>query len=237
LQILPVLLRHDLTTGKRVIISERRGMNSGASWSPDGTKIALTLSFSGKPEIYIMPSGGGNPTPISRDVKIKTVTGGYQPNYSNLLFDVEPDFHTDGKRLVFSSARTGHPMIYWVDLQTMEGRQLTFAGTYNSSPKWAPRSERIAFAAQRIGSGNFDLYYIDSDGTNLSRLTKGGLDGKMRVNSENPTWAPTGRHLAYSSNRTGQYAIYVSTLDGNFVKQISPPDKECTLPSWGPADK
>lgn len=237
IMILPVLMKHDLQTGRRSIISERKGMNSGASFSPTGDKLALTLSFSGRPEIYLLPpDGSGKPVPISRNLKVERVGGGYQPNYASLLFDVEPDFSPDGKKMVFSSARTGHPMIYIVDLQTLVARQLTFAGTYNSSPRWSPLGDSIVFAAQRIGTGNFDLYTIDTSGTNLSRLTKGGRQGQRRINSENPTWAPTGRHLAYASNRTGKYTIYVSTMDGSYVNQVSPPNKECTLPSWSPSE-
>ena len=34
-------------------LASYKGMNTGASWSPDGSKLAVTLSKDGNPEIYV----------------------------------------------------------------------------------------------------------------------------------------------------------------------------------------
>ncbi len=223
------LKTHDLRTGKRKVISARKGVNSGAAWSPDGRQIAATLSYTGRPEIYLFnPDGADEPFPLSRNIQWRKISGGFQTESVNNLLDVEPFFSPDGKKIVLSSARTGHPMIYIVDLASKQATQLTFAGTYNASPSWSPRGDKIIFAAQRLAEGNFDLYLIDPDGNNLSRITEGG----RRVNSENPSWAATGRHLAYANNEDGAYAIYVSTLDGRVRRRISPMGRDCKNPSW-----
>lgn len=228
-----VLKKHNLQTGERKKLSARDGMNSGASWSPSGNRIAATLSFTGRPEIYLLsPTMSGDPEPLSRTIKWKKIGGeGYQQGSVNQLFDVEPNWSPDEKQIVFSSARTGHPMIYTVNLATREANQLTFAGQYNASPAWSPKGDKILFAAQRTGEGNFDIYAIDPDGNNLNRVTSGDRPGR-RFNNENPTWAPTGRHFAYASNESGHYAIYVSTLDGSVKRRVSPDGKECSTPSW-----
>lgn len=232
-----VLKRHDLGTGNRTVLSAKEGMNSGASWSPDGNRVAMTLSYSGRPEIYLVSGSGGDPEPFSRGIQWKKSTGdGFQQTSVSLLFDVEPSWAPDGKRLVMSSARTGHPMIYVVDVAGRVATQLTFAGQYNASPAWSPKGDRIVFAAQRLAEGNFDLYMIDPDGNNLTRLTIGDREGRRKVNSENPSWAPTGRHIAYGSNDGGTYGVWVMSVDGQFRRKISPPDKECTTPSWGPVE-
>lgn len=230
-----VLKKHNLLSGERRVISAREGMNSGAAWSPKGKKIAATLSFSGRPEIYFLDvSGRGNPEPLSRFIQWRRLSGeGFQSSNVSQLFDVEPNWSPDGNRIVFSSARTGHPMIYVVDLNTKVANQLTFAGQYNASPSWSPKGDKIVFSAQRTGEGNFDLYLIDPDGNNLSRLTSGDSPGK-RFNNENANWAPTGRHLVYTSNEGGTYGVYVMTVDGTFRRKISPSGKECTEPSWSP---
>lgn len=223
------LKTHDLRTGKRKVISARKGVNSGAAWSPDGKQIAGTLSYTGRPEIYIFdPSGSGNPYPLSRNIQWRKISGGFQAESVNNLLDVEPFWSPDGKKIVLSSARTGHPMIYIVDLGSKQATQLTFAGTYNASPSWSPRGDKIMFAAQRLAEGNFDLYLIDPDGNNLARVTDGG----RRVNSENPSWAATGRHFVYANNEDGAYAIYLSTLDGKVRRRLSPGGKDCKNPSW-----
>lgn len=232
-----VLKKHKIATGQREVISAREGMNSGAAWSPDGKRIAMTLSFNGRPELYLIPAGGGEPEPLSRIIQWRRLAGqGFQPNMLNLLFDVEPDWSPNGNQIVFSSARSGHPMIYIVDLATRVATQLTFAGQYNATPAWSPRGDKIVFAAQRTGEGNFDLYGIDPDGNNLQRLTSGDNPTGKRFNNENPSWAPTGRHLAYASSEGGQYAIYTMNTDGSFRRKVSPNGMECSMPAWGPAE-
>ncbi len=233
------LKRHDLSNGQRTVVSAQEGMNSGGAFSPDGSKLAATLSFSSRPEIYLLNPNITNADPelFSRKIQWKKFSGeGFQASSVNLLFEVEPNWSPDGTKMVFSSARTGHPMIYVVDLATMSANQLTFAGTYNASPAWSPKGDKIVFAAQRLAEGNFDLYGIDPDGNNLARLTIGDRMGRRKVNSENPTWAPTGRHLAYAANEGGNYGIYVMALDGTGRRKVSPADKECFTPSWGPAE-
>ncbi len=233
------LKRHDLSNGVRNTISSQEGMNSGGAFSPDGNKLAATLSFSSRPEIYLLDPNVNNTEPelFSRRIQWKKFSGdGFQASSVNLLFDVEPSWAPDGKKMVISSARTGHPMIYVVDVAGMSATQLTFAGTYNASPAWSPKGDKIVFAAQRLAEGNFDLYLIDPDGNNLTRLTIGDRTGRRRVNSENPTWAPTGRHMAYAANEGGNYGIYVMAVDGTGRRKVSPPDKECFTPSWGPPE-
>ncbi|MBI1860353.1 MAG: PD40 domain-containing protein [Deltaproteobacteria bacterium] len=232
-----VLKKHKLSSGQREVLSARDGMNSGANWAPDGKRIAMTLSYNGRPELYLLPSEGGEPEPLSRMIQWRRVASdGFQPNLTTLLFDVEPYWSPTSDKLVFSSARTGHPMIYIVDVATKVATQLTFAGQYNATPAWSPRGDKIVFAAQRTGEGNFDLYEIDTDGNNLQRLTSGDNPTGKRFNNENPSWGPTGRHLAYSSSEGGQYSVYIMNVDGTFRRKISPPGSECSMPAWGPAD-
>ncbi len=231
------LKMHDLTSGKRTLVSAKNGLNSGASVSPDNKFIALTLTFSGKPEIYLLDAEKFNePRAFSRNMHLSS-PGGTNLETSHTIFDVEPSWSPDGNKLVISSARTGHPMIYIVDIKSLEAKQLTFAGTYNSSPDWSPIGDKIVFAAQMSDTGHFDLFVIDIDGNNLARLTQGGKSGTFRVNYEDPSFAPTGRHITYSSNENGHYEVYISTLDWTVRKRISPAGKECTNPSWEPLSK
>lgn len=232
-----VLKKHHLATGNRTALYFRDGMNSGAAWSPNSNRGVLTMSFTGRPELYLVaPSGGSEPEPLSRNLLFKSLSqSSPQAVNPNLLFDVEANWSPTGKELVFSSARSGNPMIYIADLNTNLTRQITFAGKYNATPAWSPKGDKILFAAQRAPNGNFDIYMIDPDGNNLSRITVGD-QGPRRINHENPTWAPTGRHFAIASNETGHYAIYVLTADGALKRRISPEGKECKSPSWGSAE-
>lgn len=232
-----VLKKHNLSTGARTALYYRDGMNSGASWSSNGNRGVVTMSFTGRPELYfVSPLGSVEPDPLSRNLQTRSLSqNSLQPINPNLLFDVEANWSPSGKEIVFSSARSGNPMIYIADLSANTARQITFAGKYNATPAWSPKGDKILFAAQRAPNGNFDIYMIDPDGNNLSRITVGD-QRTPKINHENPTWAPTGRHFAIASNEGGHYAIYVLTADGALKRKISPDGKECKSPSWGPAE-
>lgn len=232
-----VLKKHNLATGSRSVLYFKDGMNSGAAWSENGNRGVVTMSFTGKPELYfISPNGSSEPEPLSRNLQLKAITQSTPQTVNpNLLFEVEASWSPTGKELVFSSARSGSPMIYIADLTNNLTRQITFAGKYNATPAWSPKGDKILFAAQRAPNGNFDIYSIEPSGNNLSRITVGD-QGRRKTNHENPSWAPTGRHFAIASNETGNYAIYVLTEDGALKRRISPEGKECKSPKWGPAE-
>jgi TolB protein len=232
-----VLKKHNLATGARTALYYRDGMNSGATWSSNGNRGIATMSFTGRPELYyVSPLGSVEPEPLSRNLQTRILSqNSLQTVNPNLLFDVEADWSPSGKEIVFSSARSGSPMIYIADLTANTARQITFAGKYNATPAWSPKGDKILFAAQRAPNGNFDIYMIEPDGNNLSRITVGD-QRTPKTNHENPSWAPTGRHFAIASNETGHYAIYILTADGALKRRISPEGKECKSPSWGPSD-
>ena len=68
-------------------------------------------------------------------------------------------------------------------------------------PAATPLRAKIAFASDR--DGNFEIYTMDADGSNLARLTEDlGED-------RNPAWSPDGTRLAFVSSRDGNAEIYV----------------------------
>lgn len=66
-------------------------------------------------------------------------------------------------------------------------------------------SGRIAFASDRYG--NFEIYVMNADGSNVSRLTNNLSD------DASPTWSPDGNHIAFASNEIPASGIYMVNVD------------------------
>lgn len=54
----PVVYVHSLASGKRHIVANERGSNSGPAWSPDGKQLAVVLTRDGNSQIYLVNAAG-----------------------------------------------------------------------------------------------------------------------------------------------------------------------------------
>jgi TolB protein len=203
----------DLTSGKRMPISARSGLNTGGVLSPDGKTIALTLSKDGNSEIYLINSKTG---------KIeKRLT-------NNSALDTSPSWSPNGKQIAFVSNRGGNPHIYIMNSDGTDQKRITFQGTYNQTPQWSPNGDRLLFTA-RDERNKFDIFYIDlSDENKITRLTQDN------GNNEEPSWSPDGEFIVFLSSRSGQYQVYIMDKDGKKTIQITNSKKRFYTPKWSP---
>jgi TolB protein len=79
---------------------------------------------------------------------------------------------------------------------------------------WSPDSQEIAFDSWREDpyetKDYYTIYVADVDGSKLTRLTK-----MSRVHDQEPAWSPDGEKIAFSSNRDGNFEIYVIDASHN----------------------
>lgn len=210
----PDLYRINLSDGKLEWLSSKRGLNTGAAMSPDGRKIALTLSIDGNTEIYLMDSDGKNLTRL-------TDSWGQ---------DVSPTWSPDGQKIAFVSSRSGNPHIYTMNADGSNPTRLTFRGNYNQEPDWSPRPDgKIAFTA-RDERLQYDIFLIDPITRDITRLTQD------HGNNESPSFSPDGLHITFTSTRAPHYGkkLYIMDVDGKNQNRISRHNGEYETPSWGP---
>ncbi len=192
-------------------VSHHPGLDSAPAWSPDGRRLAATLSMGeGNPDIYL----------LARDGKVqKRLT--FHPG-----IDASPSFAPSGRRLVFMSDRDGTPQLFTMDTDGLDVRRIPLSENYADSPSWSPRGDLIAYAG--MVNGHFDIFVAAPDGAGALRLTEGS------GSNENPRFAPDGRHIVFSSNRSGGWRVYIMQVDGTAQTAVSPDDVECFYPTWSP---
>lgn len=184
------------------------GINSSPAFSPDGRFLAMTLSRDGNPEVYLL----------------NLATGAFRRLTTYSGIDTEPTWSPTGREIAFVSERAGGAHVFVMDAEGANVRRITQAG-FNTQPRWSPKGDTIAFTSRQ---GNFDIWAVSPDGSNLRRLTAGP------GNNEGASWAPNGRHLVFQSNRSSGYQLFTMLADGSEQQPIPRTPGESTSASWSP---
>lgn len=69
---------------------------------------------------------------------------------------------------------------------------------------------------------------MNADGTGQTRLRIGPFD------DFGPAWSPDGTRIAFSSNRDGNFEIYLMDADGSNQTRLTNNSATDTNPDWGP---
>ena len=95
----------------------------------------------------------------------------------------------------------------------------------------APARPKIVFTSTL--DGNAEIYVMNTDGSGLVRLTNHPGD------DFDPTWSPTGEHIAFVSERDhlGLYDIYLMDANGENIRRAFGELDYRTAPTWSPDGK
>lgn len=201
-----------LATGVRTKVSARAGINGAPAWSPDGKKLALTLSRKdGDVDVYTLELATQLLTRMTFDPGI----------------DTEPTWSLDGATLYYTSDRSGAPQIYEVSVTDPRSspRRLTFEGKYNARPRLSPDGKQLALVHQN-GEG-FNIALLDLKSRALQVLTRGRQD-------ESPSFAPNGAQLIYATQDRGRGILALVSSDGRSQQKMGATSGEVREPVWGP---
>jgi TolB protein len=191
-------------------LSGQRGMNTGAAWSPDGKQIAVTLSKDGNPEIYVINATDGS--------VIRRIT-------NDRAIDTSPAWSPDGGQLAFVSDRNGGPQIFVVSAAGGAARQVSFNGSYNTTPTWMPKAGKHVIAYTTRDGNTYDIVTLDLDTKAMTRITQN------EGSNEEPSFSPNGRAIAFA--RAGQ-GVFIANADGT-GKAVKVWSGSATGVDWGPA--
>jgi TolB protein len=97
-------------------------------------------------------------------------------------------------------------------------------------PQLSPDGKQIVFQSNR--TGNWDIFTIDTNGTNLKQLTSDSL------NEVTPKWSPNGKQIVYCIDvDTVNSDIYLMDADGENKKRLTTFPGDDSHPNWSPDGK
>ena len=99
--------------------------------------------------------------------------------------------------------------------------------TEDSSPSWSPDGTKIAFNSDK-DEQNSDIYIMNVDGSNPTRLTDNPAD------DGDPSWSPDGDRVVFHSNRDGNWEVYTMNADGSDQARLTNEPANDLGPSWSP---
>ncbi|MCS6799266.1 MAG: hypothetical protein NZ898_12195 [Myxococcota bacterium] len=155
----------------------------------------------------------------------------------------EPDFAPDGRRIVFTVNRASTTHLVLADAADVEGtmrillRMAPFEQVY--TPRFSPDGRTVAVSIWQAG-GWRDIALVDVETGRLHRVTHD------RAIDQGPAWSPDGRHLWFSSDRTGIANLYVhdlhtgttwqvtNVLSGAYSPAVSPDGRTVVYVGYGP---
>jgi Tol biopolymer transport system component len=132
--------------------------------------------------------------------------------------------------IVLSSVSTKFAFLFGISailllpsLLVISTNQSAWAGTFPGP------NGQIAFSSNR--DGNFEIYTMNDDGSDVTRLTEDD------ANDFDPSWSPDGDKIAFVSFRDGSnnMEIYVMDADGSDQARLTDNDDALDRePSWSP---
>lgn len=208
----PRVYVYDLETGRQEVLGDFPGMTFAPRFSPDGAKVAMSLSQNGNSDIHIMNLGGRGSQKLTNSPGI----------------DTAPSFSPDGSQIAFESDRGGTQQLYVMSASGGNQHRISFGEGRYASPVWSPRGDLIAFI--KMHKGQFYLGVMKPDGTGERLITNS-------YHLEGPTWAPNGRVIAYfkeSSGGNGRSSkLYSIDLTGHNEHQLKS-NGDGSDPAWSP---
>jgi len=137
---------------------------------------------------------------------------------------VSPKWSNDGRRILFTSYRGGHPGLYELDVAGHHSRQVLSAGALSAGGAWSPDGSLLAAALQVEGNPEIVLLY--PDGRVARQLTRNpAID-------VSPSWSGDGRKIAFCSDRAGGPQIFIADVGSGDVRRITYRGGYNTSPAW-----
>jgi eukaryotic-like serine/threonine-protein kinase len=230
-------------SGAPRLLRQERGSMGGATWTANGSEVIYALSEDAGLNQHLLripAQAGAQPQrlPLTGDqvdspaiaphgnrliyrqplwdLDIWQVQPGKPPRSfaSSRRQEASPQYSPDGRRVAFSSNRSGLTQIWACDQDGENPAQLTsFDSGHSGTPRWSPDGHWIAF--DHLEDEGWRIYVMAADGGQVRRLAQDEGDENL------PSWSSDGKWIYCAANRSGRYEIWKRAAQGGKATQLT----------------
>lgn len=208
--------------------------DAGKAWSPDGNYIAYSQ---GQPlfvssYVVVVPTNGEGTPAFSAQARSFTWSSD-SSQFAYVANGGPGRIISDNPEIFAVNVDGGDPRMLTVDEEVADDEDPIYYGNLT----WSPDGSQLAFVSDLDGSP--DIYVMDNDGSNITRLLEApGEEGSL-------AWSPDGMYIAFSStideNEDGETDddnadLFVVNADGSNLVQLTDSDLDAGNALWRPLD-
>lgn len=232
------------------------------TFSNDGTRFVFSSDLTGNSTIWIANRDGSKAYPLvnwfgsnqidpdwSADGKTIVFSSDRESNNydiwtiladgtkairltSNSGDNRHPRYSPDGRRILFTSNRTGKDELWYMSADGSSQKAIGLQSILINDPAWSPDGSKIVYAGclrppngSAITDGVCNLYTITLDASVTKQITFG------KVNDWSPDWWVFG--IVFSSSRNGGQSLWMVDETGSNLKQVTDGNDGLNLdPKW-----
>lgn len=204
----PTLVKLNIYNRSKEVIMDSDGMLACSDVNEDGSKLLITASPTGQPDIFLYNTRSKAKTQITK--------------YSGI--DVGGQFIDGDSRIVFVSDRLGNPNIFAQGINSTSVERLVYHSSNNSSA--TAHESNIVFSSKdnenEFGGKNFNLYLISTKTDSLKRLTSSGINQfpKFSTDGETLLYIKTESNSSIGIIRLNYNKSFLFPLTGGRIQSI-----------------
>ncbi len=213
--------QRDIDAAPAPVAGTRAGDESAPALSPDGRRVAFEVQGGG---IDVCPLVGGSACQVLRPTKGSAVRPAWQPVTGALVF---VDYRADPKsedsdiRITPAGIAEATTLVAQTGVQDYpdvapDGRQLA----YTSALTISLRGGAVQVVQQ--------LWLMDLRSGRAHQLL---LDDARSIH---PDWSPSGRELAFASDRGGSFEIWILGMEKGEPRRLTSGPGTKSWPAWSP---
>lgn len=242
------------------MVSTGKGRTTCAYFLPDGKHIIYASTHLGGDECPPVPdrsiTGGRYLWPIynTYDIFMADTSGKIVKQLTHSKgYDAEATLSPDGKKMIYTSDKSGDLELYIMDLATGKENQITFDLGYDGGAWFSPDGKKIVWRASRpktdadvneyksllakglVAPTSMEVFVANADGTNIQQITQLGQANWA------PNFTPDSKKIIFCSNheyaRGFPFNMYLMNLDGTKVQKVSRDNGFDAFPMFSPSGK